>query len=84
MTRLIDVDEAIKRLGDAHFKNYGNAIMVIRETPTVEAVPIEFIKSEIARMKEGLNTHHPECAIYAEDLVILIEEWEGSKKRKWN
>lgn len=39
MSRLIDADEAIKRLGDAHFKNYGNAIMVIRETPTVDVCP---------------------------------------------
>lgn len=55
-------------------------MMTIQEQQPVDAIPIEFIKSEIARMKEGLNPHHPECAIYAEDLGILIEEWEGSKK----
>lgn len=50
--RLIDADEAIKRLGDAHFKNYGNAIMVIRETLPVDAIPIEFVQERIDHLHE--------------------------------
>ena len=82
MVRLIDADKLnIYDVSPA----YGTCVMGVTEedielAPTVDAIPIEFIKSEIARMKEGLNPHHPECAIYAEDLGILIEEWEGSKK----
>lgn len=49
--KLIDADEAIKRLGNAHFKNYGNAIMVIRETPTVEAIPVQWLY-DLAEKKE--------------------------------
>ena len=82
MVRLIDADKLNIYDGSPA---YGTCVMGVTEedielAPTVDAIPIEFIKSEIARMKEGLNPHHPECAIYAEDLGILIEEWEGSKK----
>ena len=36
MSDLIDRQEAIDALGDAHFKNYGNAIMVIQALPSAE------------------------------------------------
>ncbi len=33
---LISREEAVKKLGDDHFKNYGNAIMIILDLPTIE------------------------------------------------
>ena len=36
MSDIINRQDAIKALGDAHFQNYGNAIMVIQELPSVE------------------------------------------------
>lgn len=38
MSDLIDRQAAIDALGDAHFKNYGNAIMVIQSLPSAEPV----------------------------------------------
>jgi hypothetical protein len=38
MTDLISRRAAIDALGDAHFKNYGNAIMVIQSLPSAEPV----------------------------------------------
>lgn len=38
MTDLISRRAAIDALGDAHFKNYGNAIMVIQDLPSAEPV----------------------------------------------
>lgn len=82
--KLIDKEQAYQVLSEYYHHTWPLQHAALKEAldrvPTVDAMPIEFIKSEIARMKEGLNPHHPECAIYAEDLGILIEEWEGSKK----
>lgn len=36
MAEYIDREVAKKALGDAHFKNYGNAIMVIMDIPTAD------------------------------------------------
>ena len=36
MDDLISREEAVRALGDAHFKNYGNAIMVIQALPSEE------------------------------------------------
>ena len=36
MDDLISRDEAVRALGDAHFKNYGTAIMVIQALPSAE------------------------------------------------
>ena len=36
MSDLISRQAAIDALGDAHFKNYGNAIMVIQDLPSAE------------------------------------------------
>ena len=38
MSDLIDRQAAIDALGDAHFKNYGNAIMVIQTLSSAEPV----------------------------------------------
>jgi len=38
MTDLISRRAAIDALGDAHFKNYGNAIIVIQDLPSAEPV----------------------------------------------
>ena len=38
MSDIINRQDAIKALGDAHFQNYGNAIMVIQELPSVETI----------------------------------------------
>jgi DNA-directed RNA polymerase subunit RPC12/RpoP len=38
MDDLISRQAAIDALGDAHFKNYGNAIMVIQTLPSAEPV----------------------------------------------
>ena len=86
---LIDRDEAIKRLGDAHFKNYGNAIMVIRETPTVEAIPIEFIRKVIEAYGKDAEEYHKKgqyiMSITALEKNIalghLIEEWFKERKK---
>ena len=56
----------------------------IKGVPHTEAIPIEFIKSEIEMMKGGLNPHNPECAIYAENLGTLIADWECTSKKIWN
>lgn len=37
MSDLISREEAVRALGDAHFKNYGNAIMVIQTLPSAES-----------------------------------------------
>jgi hypothetical protein len=38
MTDLISRQAAIDALGDSHFKNYGNAILVIKDLPSAEPV----------------------------------------------
>ena len=38
MSDLISREEAVRALGDAHFKNYGTAIMVIRALPSDDFV----------------------------------------------
>ena len=38
MSDLIDRQAAVDALGDAHFKNYGNAILVIKDLPSAEPV----------------------------------------------
>lgn len=38
MAEYIERDTVIKALGDSHFKNYGNAIMVIKELPAADVV----------------------------------------------
>jgi hypothetical protein len=38
MMELIDKQAAVDALGDAHFKNYGNAILVIKDLPSAEPV----------------------------------------------
>lgn len=48
----------------------------IDQMPTVDAVPVDFIRSEIERMKKGSNRYYSECEAYAEDLDILLMEWE--------
>ena len=40
MAEYIDREVAKKTLGDAHFKNYGNAIMVIMDIPTADVRPV--------------------------------------------
>lgn len=40
MAEYIDREVAKKALGDAHFKNYGNAIMVIMDIPTADVRPV--------------------------------------------
>ena len=36
MSDLISRQKAVKALGDAHFQNYGNAIMIIQDLPSAE------------------------------------------------
>ena len=36
MSDLISRQAAVDALGDAHFKNYGNAILVIKDLPSAE------------------------------------------------
>ena len=33
--RLIDADELQEAIGDAHFKNWGNAVLIVKDAPTV-------------------------------------------------
>lgn len=48
MSDLISREEAVRALGDAHFKNYGNAIMVIQSLPSAQL--------------EVKNILYPDCA----------------------
>lgn len=73
MTRLIDAD-AINPMRVPQSVKEMRAW--IDSQPTVEAIPVDFIRSEIKRMKEGSNRYYSECEAYAEDLDILLMEWE--------
>ena len=44
MAEYIDREVAKKALGDAHFKNYGNAIMVIMDIPTADVRQVVLCK----------------------------------------
>ena len=57
MAEYIDREVAKKALGDAHFKNYGNAIMVIMDIPTADVRPVvrgkwEHFGSDVFRCSE--------------------------------
>lgn len=81
MGRLINADEI--RWAD-HYDPDGNlskykVAYSDEMPPAVDAVPVDFIRSEIERMKEGNNRYYSECEAYAEDLDILLMEWERRK-----
>ena len=87
--RLIDAD-ALKSKMDGYWgrcqrirkpRNGETAVFLdikaaVEAQPTVEAIPVDFIRSEIKRMKEGSNRYYSECEAYADDLDILLAEWE--------
>ena len=38
--RLIDANALKDRMGEAHFRGYGDAIMMVMDAPTVDAAPV--------------------------------------------
>jgi len=71
MTRLINIEDAalLKTVMDGGLS--AKALWRrINAQPTIDAVPIEFIKSEI-KYTEG---------VYPKSLRILLEKWERKKK----
>lgn len=71
MDELISRDLAIKALGDAHFKYYGNAILVIKELP---AVHVESKKGQWIHHTGGFADHY-ECTACGNP-IILTEMWD--------
>ena len=50
MDDYIERKAAIKALGDSHFKNYGNAIMVIKELSAANVRPVAQLAQAIANL----------------------------------
>lgn len=86
MTRLIDkkdVLEAVKALpAELDAEAVQRCIEIVSNQPEVDAIPVDFIRSEIERMKKGSNRYYSECEAYADDLDILLAEWERGKKNE--
>lgn len=59
---LISREEAVKKLGDDHFKNYGNAIMIILDLPTVEERK-EGHWIDADKINELLDTYLANCSV---------------------
>lgn len=62
MNDLISRQAAIDALGDAHFKNYGNAIMVIQALPSAEPVKHEECEYVISKGKAGYHEEY-KCSV---------------------
>lgn len=76
MTRLIDADALIEKWVNVHSKDMSFAMAVIgaindvKNAPTIDAVPIWFIKSEM-KYSEG---------VYSNSMRILLDDWERYKE----
>ena len=66
MTRLIDAD----KLPNIYTATHQEMIMSFEEAPTVEAIPVEFIKSEIKENK----------GFYNSNLRRLLDVWAERKE----
>ena len=79
--RLIDATKLIQLLcvNMDSGEQFDKATHCVDVMPTVDAVPVDFIRNEIERMKVGNNQYYSECEAYAEDLGILLMEWERRK-----
>lgn len=65
---------AIDALGDAHFKNYGNAIIVIRALPSAYPKKGKWIKAD---SQQYFRKHYP-CFICSEC------GYRKDSQKKWN
>ena len=82
MTRLIDVD-AVEKITweDPHYHDPLNVLTEVREKvralPTVDAVPVEYILKQIAKLERSKGqSYHAICYRH------LIEVWEMENERK--
>lgn len=71
--RLIDADTLIDTLYDHEFASYidkGEVSTVINDEPTVDAIPVEWIKEKISNNK----------GFYNSSLRRLLDEWAERKE----
>ena len=74
MTDLIDRQAAIDAIGGAHFKNYGNAIMVIQALPSAYPKNGKWIKAD---SQQYFRKHYP-CFTCSEC------GYRKDSQKKWN
>lgn len=83
--RLIDADETVRQLEleayiyeqtESHGYRYAQGL--IEDQPTVEAIPIEWLKKQIENLPYSHSWELGEewKAKYATCLMVLLEEWE--------
>ena len=58
--RLIDADALKQRMGEEHFRGYGNAIILVMDAPTVDAAPV---------VHGRWKAHKPDCRGYAAGFI---------------
>jgi hypothetical protein len=75
MTSLIDRDALIAEYDRVHVGEPGKARQLMEEAPTIDAVPVEFIK-------ERMN-NYAENKVYAASMIldVLLIAWERERKR---
>lgn len=75
--RLIDADALLQAIIEYPYGYRGMIEVEIENQPTVDAIPIEYIKNQIGRWERSkCESYHAICYRH------LIEEWEMENERK--
>ena len=69
--RLIDADKLLPKLWVCYEENKP----IVDAEPTVEAIPIEWLKNELIPKAEKLGATE-----YANNIKFVLEDWEAWKK----
>ena len=77
MGRLIDIDEVVKALGDAHFKNWGDAAVVVGDIPEVPAITLEWIGEYFAWLQ---NIGGAFALSDANAIKSMLKKWEMEQR----
>ena len=78
MDDLISRQDAVNAIGDAHFNNWGDAVIVIKDMPEVRAISMDWIKEYLSWLK-GIGGYGLSDARAIQSMII---KWKMDNARK--
>ena len=73
--RLIDANELIIDILAHDISDHKRIDRIILDAPTVEAIPIEWLKNDLIPRAEQLG-----ATTYVDNIKFVLEDWEAWKK----